>query len=376
MLPDHLLKEAKELVKRYKMNIKQEKEFMKRLEDVYIGSKIDPGEAIGVITAESFGEPSTQMVLDTFHFAGVAEMSVTTGLSRLIEVLDARKTPSTPRMDLYLKPKYSKNVETVKKIAENIKETKMQDILKEITINIAKLQIEAEFDKRTMKDYGLKEKDLLDILKHSLKNVNMKETKEGFNCKSKEEITLSEIYRLKEKIKRIKISGLKGITRVLPVKNDEDEYIIYCAGSNLKDALQLEEIDHERTTSNNIYEISEVLGIEAARNAIIVEIQKVLDGQGLSIDIRHIMLLADIMTRNGEIKGVTRTGIAGEKESVLARAAFETPIKHILNASLIGEVDELNSVIENVILNQPIPLGTGLPQLIMRNLTEDKDEFN
>ena len=279
-------------------------------------------------------------------------------------------------MDLYLKPKYSKNVETVKKIAENIKETKMQDILKEITINIAKLQIEAEFDKRTMKDYGLKEKDLLDILKHSLKNVNMKETQEGFNCKSKEEITLSEIYRLKEKIKRIKISGLKGITRVLPVKNDEDEYIIYCAGSNLKDALQLEEIDHERTTSNNIYEISEVLGIEAARNAIIVEIQKVLDGQGLSIDIRHIMLLADIMTRNGEIKGVTRTGIAGEKESVLARAAFETPIKHILNASLIGEVDELNSVIENVILNQPIPLGTGLPQLIMRNLTEDKDEFN
>ena len=163
---------------------------------------------------------------------------------------------------------------------------------------------------------------------------------------------------------------------MLPVKNDEDEYIIYCAGSNLKDALQLEEIDHERTTSNNIYEISEVLGIEAARNAIIVEIQKVLDGQGLSIDIRHIMLLADIMTRNGEIKGVTRTGIAGEKESVLARAAFETPIKHILNASLIGEVDELNSVIENVILNQPIPLGTGLPQLIMRNLTEDKDEFN
>ena len=78
------------------------------------------------------------------------------------------------------------------------------------------------------------------------------------------------------------------------------------------------------------------------------------------------MFLADIMTRTGVIKGITRGGISGEKESVLARASFETPMKHIINASLIGERDQLNSVVENVILNQPIPLGTGLPGLITK----------
>ena len=85
------------------------------------------------------------------------------------------------------------------------------------------------------------------------------------------------------------------------------------------------------------------------------------------------MFLADIMTRTGVIKGITRGGISGEKESVLARASFETPMKHIINASLVGEKDQLNSVVENVILNQPIPLGTGLPGLITK-MKEKEDE--
>ena len=146
----------------------------------------------------------------------------------------------------------------------------------------------------------------------------------------------------------------------------DNELMIFCAGTNLKDALKMEQVDETRTTTNDITEIYQVLGIEAARQSIINEALSVIQEQGLEVDIRHIMFLADVMTTTGKIKGVTRGGITGEKESVLARASFETPIKHIIEASLSGERDELNSVIENVILNQPVPLGTGLPGLIAR----------
>ena len=142
-----------------------------------------------------------------------------------------------------------------------------------------------------------------------------------------------------------------------------EEYVIYCDGSNLKDALQIEEVDAGRIRANNLFEVADVLGIEAARQLIIEEASKVIEEQGLSIDIRHLMLLADAMTNSGGIKGVTRSGITGEKESVLARASFETPVKHIIHASLIGEKDYLRSVVENVMLNQEVPLGTGLPGL-------------
>ena len=114
-------------------------------------------------------------------------------------------------------------------------------------------------------------------------------------------------------------------------------------------------------------EIRSILGIEAARQSIINEALKVIEDQGLDVDIRHIMFLSDAMTVTGQIKGITRGGITSEKESVLARASFETPIKHIINASLIGERDNLNSVIENVILNQPVPLGTGLTGLVVKS---------
>ena len=182
---------------------------------------------------------------------------------------------------------------------------------------------------------------------------------------------LIETYKLKENIKEVYIKGVKGIFQVLPVKN-QNEFVILTAGSNLKDILQLKEVDATRTNTNDIFEVTKVLGIEAARQAIINESSKVIEDQGLDIDIRHIMFIAEIMTTTGEIKGITRSGITGKKESVLARASFETPIKHIVNASLLGEEDHLNSVIENVMLNQAVPLGTGLPDLVARMKKKDE----
>ena len=161
------------------------------------------------------------------------------------------------------------------------------------------------------------------------------------------------------------VQGIKGVTQVLPVKRGE-EFIIVTAGSNLKKILEKDYVDPVRTTSNDIFEIYSVLGIEASRQAVVDEVFKVIEAQGLNVDVRHILLVADTMSSSGEVKGITRYGVVSEKASVLARASFETPIRHIINASLRGEVDKLNSVVENVMLNQAIPIGTGLPGLVTK----------
>ena len=331
----------------------------------YKDAKVEAGESVGIVAAESIGEPGTQMTLNTFHFAGVAEMNVTMGLPRIIEILDGRKELATPMMEIYLKQPYSKGKD-IRDIALSIKETTLMDVAYEFLINLAELTIEIKLDKEKMKDIGITDQFIAKQISSQLRGYNIKPEKEfiTLKCKNKEE-NLNDVYRAKEKIKSIHIKGVKGISQVLPVKR-EDEFIIITSGSNLRDVFQLPEVDSTRTTTNNVFEIGEVFGVEAARQAIINEVFKVIENQGLNVDIRHIMLVADTMCYSGSIKGITRYGVVSEKSSVLARASFETPIRHIINASLVGEVDQLNSVVENVMLNQPIPVGTGLPGLITK----------
>jgi DNA-directed RNA polymerase subunit A" len=216
-----------------------------------------------------------------------------------------------------------------------------------------------------MGDIGVSELTVANALKKDLK-VNVKKKDDSLYVKPKgKDDALNATYKLKEKIKDLHVKGVKGITQVLPVKRGE-EFIIITAGSNLKEVLRLAEIDPTRTTTNDIFEIGNVFGIEGARQAIINEVFKVIESQGLNVDIRHIMLVADTMCVDGDVKGITRYGVVSEKASVIARASFETPIKHVINAALVGEDDKLASVVENIVLNQPVPTGTGLPGLITK----------
>ena len=324
-------------------------------------NKVSPGEAVGVVTAQSFGEASTQMVLNVFHHAGVAQMQVTQGLPRLIEIIDARKQPSTPLMEIYLKKDYN-NEKDAKTVAEKIKEVKLQEVLSEIKIDFANKKIDILLDSKALKNFHVGVQTIAEKLKEKEFKVRVGELKIGVDAS---DIDFKAIYKLKEKLKKTIISGVKGIAQVL-VAHSGREYIIRTAGSNLKDIIKLKEIDSERVTSNDIHDVMNVFGIEAARQTIINEIKKVIETQGLDINIRHIKLIADAMTVGGSVKGVTRMGIISDKASILARATFETPDKQFIGATLKGAKEELNSVIENILLNQPIPVGTGLPGLLVK----------
>lgn len=187
--------------------------------------------------------------------------------------------------------------------------------------------------------------------------------KENLLVMAPEEPSYRELLQLVEKIKKLSLKGVEGIKRVV-IRKEGDEYILYTEGSSLKKVMQFEGVDPTRIKTNNISEIGEVLGIEAARNAIINEATDTLREQGLSVDVRHIMLVADIMTVDGELKQIGRHGVSGEKASVLARAAFEVTVNHILDAAVRGDVDDLKGVTENVIVGQPIQLGTGDVKLV------------
>ncbi len=328
---------------------------------IHTGEKVEPGEAIGIVTAQSFGEPSTQMALNVFHFAGVQEMQITMGLPRLIEIFDARKKPSSPKMEIYLKKEYN-NEKDAKIFAEKIKEVTLKEISSEINLDFTDKKIEIKIDK-----HGLKQTHI------SINKVVERLNELGFSAKEKadsiilnaSEFNFKEIYQLKEKLKKTIISGIKGVHQILIVKKEKD-FAIITLGTNLKEIIGLKEVDKERLISNDLHEVAEVFGIEAARQLIIEEIQNVLNTQGLNIDIRHLKLMGDAMTNTGVVKGVTRMGIIAQKASILARATFETPVKQFVNATIKGNEDRLTSVIENIILNQPVPIGTGLPGLLVK----------
>lgn len=320
---------------------------------------IDSHESAGIVAAQSIGEPGTQMTMRTFHYAGVAEISVTLGLPRLIEIVDARRAPSTPMMEIHLS-KNARSLDFAKKTAHEIEETFLNDIA-EIVVDIGRMHVLVILDEDMMKQKGLRKRQIEDVLNKTkmVKNVKKKEKggKEIYVVEC-EEKSYKKLQKLVEAIKYHKLKGVNDIKRAL-IRKIKDKYVIFTEGSNLAAILDMDGIDASRTTTNNIQEILEVLGIEAARNSIIKEAYNTLKEQGLIVDIRHIMLVSDIMTNDGDVKAIGRHGISGRKSSVLARAAFEITATHLLRAGIEGELDPLDGVAENIIVGQPVTLGTG-----------------
>lgn len=337
-------------------------ELIRKLKQAYDRAHVEAGEAVGTVAAQSVGEPGTQMTMRTFHYAGVTELNVTLGLPRLIEIVDARKDIATPTMNIYFNEEKRNDEEFVRTLANQIGKSTINDILLDFNLNYGTMEVEAKLDSKKIEEKRLDREEINIVIEKQFKKADINGDKvvipSSKSDKSDSKFEIRELRLLADKVRDLQISGIKNIGKVI-IRRDDKEFIIHTEGSNLKEILDMDGIDYIRTTTNNIHEIGEVLGIEAARQSIINEAQNTLSEQGLSVDVRHIMLVADIMTSEGHVKSIGRHGISGEKSSVLARAAFEETGKHLLNASIRGEVDDLTGIIENIIIGQPIPLGTG-----------------
>ncbi len=365
ILPKSIVDELKEKLSGIKVTKEELDEIIQEVIKSYRRALVEPGEAVGVVAAQSIGEPGTQMTLRTFHYAGVREFNVTLGLPRLIEIVDARRTPSTPMMTIYLDKEHRYSEEKAKEVGRRIETTLIENVTRSVELDLLTGSIILELDDEVMEDKGITMDQVVKTIKKLKTGDVIIDEKTRRVIIQTEIADIAKLQKLRDRILNLKLKGIKGIKRVV-IRKERGEYVIYTEGSNLAAVLKVKGVDPTRTTTNNIYEIAEVLGIEAARNAIIREAMKVLEEQGLDVDIRHVMLVADMMTLTGRIRQIGRHGVSGEKPSVLARAAFEVTTKHLLEASARGEIDELLGVTENVIIGQVIPLGTGSVQLLMR----------
>jgi len=366
-LPRSIIKELANKIEGVRVSKKKLTEILTRVCDKYEAHLIDPNESAGIVSAQSIGEPGTQMTMRTFHYAGVAEINVTLGLPRLIEIVDARRAPSTPMMEIHLARGYN-DLDKIKEIATEIEVTNLEDIA-DIETDLMNMRVVVYPDEHRMRQKGISMEELEDKLKKMKRVKGMKRVHHGVTKETDAfvvesgEPSFKKLQRLAEATRSQRIKGIDGIKRAI-IRRSGDRYVIYTEGSNFSKVLELDYVDPTRTLTNNIQEIYEVLGIEAARNAIIKEASETLAEQGLTVDIRHIMLVADIMTNDGDVKAIGRHGISGRKSSVLARAAFEITSTHLLRAAITGEVDYLDGVAENVIVGQPITLGTGAVNLV------------
>ena len=306
--------------------------------------KITPYEAVGVIAAQSIGEPGTQMTMRTFHYAGVAE-HVPTGLPRLIEIVDAKKQPKKPIIDIYLRQPY-RTASEAEKVAKDLSSVFVSDVAK-VEDDLNELTVSVTFNEKDARALGVTFNMLKKVIELQCSAVRVsgetlylqpkkEKSKEGGSAEKKEKkITARSVRRLANRIRDTIVKGFKGIYRAVVLKGD-GEYFIRAGGDNILSAIEHQAVDPKRIYTNNIKAIEKIFGVEAARSAIIKEINDVMEMQKLYVDIRHIMLVADAMTYAGAIKSIGRHGLSGEKVGVLGRAAFEETVKHLINASAVG----------------------------------------
>ncbi|NVM16215.1 MAG: DNA-directed RNA polymerase subunit A'' [Candidatus Lokiarchaeota archaeon] len=358
-IPEDLVEKIRNRVKDEVLEEEQLEYLLNKIYINYNNAVVETNEPVGTVAAQSIGEPGTQMTLRTFHYAGVEEFSVTQGLPRLIEIVDARRFPSTPQQTIYLEEPYNQSEEKAIEVHKRIEQIRIEQITHDVDLDFVNWNIIINLIPDICEKKGIDIETIPEILKRYKKKGTIK--REGNSIIIDPQIEdLQNLQKLREKILKKVVKGVRGIKRGLLTPTDnKKEWVIKTEGTNMHGVVQIEGVDTTRTVSNHIHEIEKLYGIEAARNMIIKEAQKVLEQQGLDVDQRHLIILSDLMCVEGSIQSIGRHGISGSKSSVFARAAFEVTVNQLLDAGLYGEEERLLGIPENVIIGQVVPMGTG-----------------
>lgn len=365
----------------------------------YLRAVMDPATAVGAVCAQSIGEPATQMTLKTFHFAGVASMNITQGVPRIKEIINASKVISTPIITAALQndtdPEYARRVKgriektLLGEVSEYLEEVFLPDdcfILIKLDLDrIRLLQLEVNAD--TVR-YSIA------TSKVRVKAQNVRVVGAALVTVRPSESSKTSLYyavqTLKEQLPHVVIRGIPTTSRAVIHADDSagppTRYRLLVEGDGLREVMATYGVLGTRTSSNNTAEVEKTLGIEAARSTIIREIGVTMESHGISVDRRHLMLLADLMTFRGEVLGITRHGLARMKESALMLASFERTADHLFDAAYYGQVDDVVGVSESIILGVPMGVGTGFFEVLHqaawsdpkppRSLVFDRQEFH
>jgi len=342
--------------------------------------KMEPGSSVGALAAQSIGEPGTQMTLQTFHHAGISDLNITQGVPRINEIMNASKKILSPIVSFKFFNLGKKNFFQCKLQIEKIYFGEICSKF-DIIIDSELIFIDIFFKKNFLKKLGLN----LNFKKivQKIGGINSFWNKSRFfyqksryfmrifPSKPTEKKTFSYIellkiiYSCKKDFSQIEICGFSDSKNISFYQKFQISSV-FCLNSKLLDAFDLLFVNLQSIYSNHILMILETFGIEASRKAIIIEIQKIFQLHNISINKKHFFLLAEIMTFQGKILGITRYGISKMKENILVLASFEKTIETLFNAALKTSKDKILGVSESIILGRKPPNGTGLVTLISR----------
>lgn len=360
------------------------REFVKLCLSKYKKAQVVPGHAVGAVGAQSIGEPGTQMTLRTFHFAGVAGMSITEGVPRINEIINGSKAISTPVITCPLEN--PNDIVVARVVKGRIEKTYVSDTIRFIeemwTPNRATICLAVDLQKLSKMHLDLTIDDISNAI---CKDRKLKVRRADVRCvedcifisvphhtKAADRAVATQrnpsldsvgpdlslrLNHLKRKILQIPIFGYQDATRALIETSAEKGNTVLVEGYGLRACMASEGVIGTRTTSNSIMEVLTVLGIEAARTTITIEIAKVM--RGMNIDPRHMQLLADVMTYKGEVLGITRFGLSKMRDSVLQLASFEKTPDHLFEAAAGMKRDGIQGVSESIIMGQTMNVGTG-----------------
>ena len=441
---------------------------IEEIEYRFYRSMVNPGELVGPISAQSIGEPATQMTLDTFHHTGVAEKSRVSsqGVPRLKEILSITSRQKTPSCAVHLLPEEtlvqmsefvttpepgvdqeefwkskSEELKSFKNFYLTLIKTYMPTIEYTTFADLIEPPVQIFFDQsRDSESIMTQDREILqrywtlldeeepqfegarwvmrfklsrearflrgqigDIsnIFHQLRSylpenaiVVVSPERDGseemfVRIRIPNGTSTDAFVELKSAILKTHFGGVEGITRVYERESIRDvmhndhirsrfdildrdpdakrkiEYVLDTKGTNLLEILALPQVDTYQTASNNIHEIYELFGIEAARSALLKETIDVIESAGASLAPRHIGLLCDIMTFKGILVSVDRHGMSKGDSGPLARASFEETVNQLTNAAFFGEEDNMAGVSSNIMFGQTVPAGTNAFDIIL-----------
>lgn len=324
-----------------------------------------PGEAVGTVAAQSIGEPSTQMILRAFHTAGIASVVTTKGLPRIIELVDARKKPKFPTMLIFPEKRIANRYERVREIWRRLEDVKVSSLISGFEEDFKSGTMLLNLDREKLSFYEITGRHIASALSKK-EGISVDQDGDNIKVKVKKKENIKSIRTAFVHVLDTSIIGIPGINKALVQQGEDGTFYITTSGSNIEKVMEIEGVDRWHIYSNDPFEISRVYGIEAARNVLANELITTIKEEGLTVSFKHLALLADAMTYTGTIRSAGRHGIAGDKDSVFARAAYEETVKHFINAGLFGERDMLKGVAENVLIGKQIGLGTGKVRLAVK----------
>lgn len=384
----------------------------------YLKSCVHPGEMVGALAAQSIGEPTTQLTLNTFHSAGTVKAGATQGVPRIKELLDVATTLKNPLNFVYLDPSVSGSLDQAIMVQREIQKTTLRDITKHVrmyydpypldtksvvpddvdilrsfqTFSVGKPEctspwiMRLEFD-----DTEMAARNTQDMV--AIETAIMSAGIRVMQCVHSDANSAKIVMRLmfepgvvtnllslrfmEDKVLDIVIAGASGVGRVYPRKVEKEltwddsvsgyacktQYVLDVEGANMYELMGFRNVDKTRIFSNDIHEVLDVFGIEAARQALLDEFNEAFTDA--YVNYHHMSVLLDSITYQGRLLASNRFGMKKQDNGILAKASFEETAKTLFNAAVSAEFDSMTGVSANIMFGQKPPAGTGFVQILL-----------